>query len=70
MEPDPRLRYGCGEAGDLIAAGQQLIIIGARSRDGLTIKAGIEKFKEAGWPFQVVVKLAKALIRDDRQTPR
>jgi hypothetical protein len=70
METNPRLKHGCGEASDLIAAGQQLIIAGARSRDGLTIKAGIDKFRQAGWPFQVIVMMARALIRDDRHTSR
>lgn len=69
METDPRLECSCGEAGDLMAAGQMLIVGGARLKDGLMVRAGIHKFKEAGWPFQVIVMMAKRLIQDDRRTP-
>lgn len=67
MESDQRNNLSCSEAGDLIAAGQQLIIAGARLKDGLMIKAGIDHFLQAGWPMSAILSLARVLVEEGRR---
>jgi len=69
-ESDPRLKYGCGDAGDLFVTGERLIISGGRLNDITQIRAGIGKLTEAGYPLQLAVNLARIFINDDRQSPQ
>lgn len=67
IEKDLRTNTSCEESGNLQSAGQNLIVGGARLKDGLMIRAGINMFKLAGIPFRVIIGIARFLIQTDRQ---
>ena len=51
------------EIGDRVSAAENLIVVGARLKDGLMIKIGINLLKSVGYPFHFIITIARYLVR-------
>ncbi len=58
---------GVSEVGDRSSAGENLIMAGAKNKDGLTIKAGVLLLKSIGLPIYMIVEISRYLVKEARK---